>query len=111
MPEKLGEDVPVLSNEGLGGLKGGTESSLFVGSKTAKEAQRTLIHRCEQQKIRPAEAIAKDVMDVLNYGKESVSVAFGEVKSHNCLEKAYRPGVQGNSGQCRQATGIRCEWS
>ena len=50
-------------------------------------------------------------MDVLNYAKESVSVAFGEVKSHNCLEKAYRPGVQGNSGQCRQATGIRCEWS
>lgn len=35
-------------------------------------------------------------MDVLNYGKESVSVAFGEVKSHNWLEEAYKPDIHGN---------------
>jgi 4-oxalocrotonate tautomerase len=33
------------------------------------------------QKTRLADKIAKDVMDLLNYGEESVSVGFEEVKS------------------------------
>jgi 4-oxalocrotonate tautomerase len=36
--------------------------------------------KSEQQKIRLAEEIVKDVMNVLNYGEESVSVAIGEVE-------------------------------
>ncbi|PYP20610.1 MAG: 4-oxalocrotonate tautomerase [Gemmatimonadetes bacterium] len=35
--------------------------------------------KSEQQKRRLAEAIVKDVMNVLNYGEESVSVAIEEV--------------------------------
>jgi phenylpyruvate tautomerase PptA (4-oxalocrotonate tautomerase family) len=37
--------------------------------------------KSEQQKERLAEEIAKDVMDVLHYGEESVSVAIEEIKS------------------------------
>ena len=35
--------------------------------------------KSEQQKRRLTEAIVKDVMNVLNYGEESVSVAIEEV--------------------------------
>ena len=37
--------------------------------------------KAEQQKRRLAEAITKDVMEILHYGDESVSVAMEEVKS------------------------------
>jgi 4-oxalocrotonate tautomerase len=37
--------------------------------------------KSEPQKARLAEEIAKDVMDVLGYGEESVSVAFEEISS------------------------------
>ena len=36
--------------------------------------------KSEQQKVRLSEEIVKDVMKVLNYGEESVSVAIEEVK-------------------------------
>ena len=36
--------------------------------------------KTEQQKKRLAEAIAKDVMEILHYGEESVSVALEEVR-------------------------------
>ncbi len=34
-------------------------------------------------------------MTILNYGEESVSVAFEEVKSRDWAEKVYRPDIQG----------------
>ena len=43
--------------------------------------------KSEQQKTRLAQAIAKDVMDILHYGEESVSVATEEVKSQDWAEK------------------------
>ena len=50
--------------------------------------------KSEQQKERLAERIAKDVMDVLNYGEESVSVAFEEVLSQDWKQKVYKPDIQ-----------------
>lgn len=52
--------------------------------------------KSEQQKIRLAEAITKDVMDILHYGEESVSVAIEEVKPEDWVEKAYEPDIQRN---------------
>ena len=49
--------------------------------------------KSEQQKARLAEEIAKDVMSVLNYGEESVSVAFEEVEPHDWAEKVYKPDI------------------
>jgi 4-oxalocrotonate tautomerase len=43
--------------------------------------------KSEEQKTRLAEQIAKDVMDVLNYGEEAVSVAFEEVAPQDWAEK------------------------
>ncbi len=50
--------------------------------------------KSERQKNRLAEAITKDVMDILQYGEESVSVAMEEVKSQDWVEKVYKPDIQ-----------------
>jgi 4-oxalocrotonate tautomerase len=49
--------------------------------------------KSEQQKTRLAEEIAKDVIDVLKYGEESVSVAIEEVRPQDWAEKVYRPDI------------------
>jgi 4-oxalocrotonate tautomerase len=51
--------------------------------------------KSEQQKTRLAESITKDVMDILDYGEESVSVAVEEVSPQDWVEKVYKPDVQG----------------
>lgn len=50
--------------------------------------------KSEQQKTRLAEAITKNVMDILHYGDESVSVAMEEVRSGDWVEKVYKPDIQ-----------------
>ena len=50
--------------------------------------------KSERQKARLSEAIVKDVMNVLNYGEESVSVAIEEVKPEDWGEKVYKPDIQ-----------------
>lgn len=50
--------------------------------------------KSEQQKARLADKIAKDVMEVLNYGEESVSVGFEEIRSQDWKEKVYKPDIQ-----------------
>jgi 4-oxalocrotonate tautomerase len=52
--------------------------------------------KSEQQKTRLAEAITRDVMRVLNYGDESVSVAFEEVEPEDWAEQVYRPDIASN---------------
>jgi 4-oxalocrotonate tautomerase len=49
--------------------------------------------KSEQQKTRLAEAITRNVMEILHYGDESVSVALEEVKSRDWLEKVYKPDI------------------
>jgi 4-oxalocrotonate tautomerase len=46
-----------------------------------------------RQKTRLAEAIVKDVTTVLNYGKESVSVAMEEVEPGDWADKVYKPDI------------------
>jgi 4-oxalocrotonate tautomerase len=52
--------------------------------------------KSKQQKARLAEEIAKDVMHVLDYGEESVSVAFEEVSPQDWAEKVYKPDIVNN---------------
>jgi 4-oxalocrotonate tautomerase len=49
--------------------------------------------KSEQQKARLAEDIVQDVIQVLNYGEESVSVAIEEVEPGDWAEKVYQPDV------------------
>jgi 4-oxalocrotonate tautomerase len=50
--------------------------------------------KSESQKNRLAEAITKNVMSILHYGEESVSVAFEEVSPQDWTEKVYKPDIQ-----------------
>lgn len=50
--------------------------------------------KSERQKKRLAEAITKDVMDVLQYGEESVSVGMEEVRPEDWAEQVYKPEIQ-----------------
>ena len=53
--------------------------------------------KSEQQKTQLAKEIVKDVMKVLNYGAESVSVAIEEVPARDWAEKVYEPDIVNNS--------------
>ena len=61
--------------------------------------------KSEQQKIRLAEAIVKDVMSVLEYGEEAVSVAIEEIKMEDWAEKVYRPDILGRPSQLYKKPG------
>jgi 4-oxalocrotonate tautomerase len=50
--------------------------------------------KSEQQKNRLAEAITKNVREILHYGDESVSVAMEEVQSQDWVEKVYKPDIR-----------------
>lgn len=50
--------------------------------------------KSEQQKPRLADAIARDVMSILQYGEESVSVAIEEAAPGDWSEKVYKPDVR-----------------
>ena len=50
--------------------------------------------KSEEQKARLAEAIARSVMDILDYGEESVSVAMEEVTARAWAEQVYRPAMR-----------------
>ena len=52
--------------------------------------------KSEQQKNLLADAIAKDIIDILHYGKESVSVAMEEFQPQDWAEKVYKPDIEGN---------------
>jgi 4-oxalocrotonate tautomerase len=61
--------------------------------------------KSERQKSRLAEAIAKDVMDVLGYGEESVSVAMEEVEPQAWAEQVYKPDVASKPDQIYKKPG------
>ena len=46
--------------------------------------------KSEQQKTQLAEAITKDVMEIFNYGDESVSVAMEEIPAADWKDNVYK---------------------
>ena len=61
--------------------------------------------KSEQQKRQLADAISKDVMNILNYGEEPVSVAIEEVSSKSWAEKVYKPDILDNSDKLYKKPG------
>jgi 4-oxalocrotonate tautomerase len=59
----------------------------------------------EQQKARLAEAITRDVMDILDLGEESVSVAMEEVEAREWAEKVYKPDIASKPEQLYKKPG------
>lgn len=57
------------------------------------------------QKARLAEAITREVMEALDYGEDSVSVAFEEVAPGDWAAKVYRPDILGKPQQLYKKPG------
>lgn len=63
----------------------------------------------EQQKVTLAQRITGDIMEVLGYGDESVSVAFEEISAEDWAEKVYRPDIVNAPGRLYKKPGYRME--
>ncbi len=61
--------------------------------------------KSEKQKQRLADAITKDVMEILHYGEESISVALQEVKPQDWADEVYRPEIESNIEQLYKKPG------
>jgi 4-oxalocrotonate tautomerase len=59
----------------------------------------------EDRKNRLADRIAQAVMDVLDYGEASVSVAFEEVDAKDWAEQVYRPDIVNKPAQLYKKPG------
>ncbi len=61
----------------------------------------------ERQRRRLAEAIAEDVMNILQYGEESVSVAIEEISAADWAERVYEPDIVRSSATLYKKPGYR----
>jgi len=61
--------------------------------------------KSENQKTRLAEAITRDVMSILHYGDESVSVAMEEVRPEEWVERVYKPEIKNKSAKLYKKPG------
>jgi 4-oxalocrotonate tautomerase len=61
--------------------------------------------KSEDQKQRLSNAIVRDVTSILNYGDESVSVAFEEVAAADWKNKVYDPDIVGRRHQLTKEPG------
>lgn len=50
--------------------------------------------KSERQKTLLADAITKDVVEILHYGEDSVSVALEEIAPQNWADKVYKTDIQ-----------------
>jgi 4-oxalocrotonate tautomerase len=50
--------------------------------------------KSESQKARLAEKIVQDVIEALDYGEESVSIAVEEIKSSDWAKQVYEPDIK-----------------
>ena len=61
--------------------------------------------KSEEQKVQLAERITKDVMAVLSYGEESVSVAMEEIEPQDWAGKVYKPDIESKPEQLYKKPG------
>jgi 4-oxalocrotonate tautomerase len=61
--------------------------------------------RSEEQKLRLADAIVKDVVAIAKCHEKSVSVAFEEIKEEDWAEKVYKPDILGRKSSLYKEPG------
>jgi 4-oxalocrotonate tautomerase len=61
--------------------------------------------KSERQKTELAEKITRDVMEVLHYGEESVSVSIQEVNSADWTRQVYEPDILQGPGKLYKKPG------
>lgn len=61
--------------------------------------------KSEQEKLRLAQKITEDIVDILAFGQDTVSVAFEEVSPGEWAEKVYQPDVVRNADKLYKRPG------
>ena len=112
----LKKSAIALSTAAVCDLKAAGSAEQVIGSKTLSgEESKEIIDphvivklypgRSEQQKIRLAEQIVKDVVAIIKCGEESVSVAIEEIKAEDWAEKVYKPDILNTPGKLYKKPG------
>ncbi len=112
----LKKSVIALGTAAVCDLKGISNAEQVKGSETfSSEALKEEIDphvivklypgRSEQQKMRLAEQIVKDVVSIIKCGEESVSVAIEEIKAEDWAEKVYKPDILNAPGKIYKKPG------
>ena len=65
--------------------------------------------RSEEQKLKLADEIVKDVVAIANCAEKSVSVAFEEIEEKDWVEKVYKPDIQNNKDSLYKEPGYKPE--
>jgi len=102
--------VAVCDFKDIGGTEQVSGSKTLLGEESKERMDPHVIvklypGRSEQQKIRLAEEIAKDVVTILKCGEESVSIAIEEIKPEDWAEKVYRPDILNTPGKLYKKPG------
>jgi len=63
--------------------------------------------KSEKQKTQLADEITRSVMKTLNYGEDSVSVAFEEVERQDWASQVYQTDIVGNDAKLYKKPGYR----
>jgi len=61
--------------------------------------------RSEEQKIKLADEIVKDVVAIAQSDEKSVSVSFEEIEKENWAEKVYKPDILNGKGRLYKEPG------
>ena len=96
--------------KGIGSAEQVSDSKSLSGEELKEEIDPHVIvklypGRSEQQKIRLAEAIVKDVVAIIRCGEESVSVAIEEIRPEDWAEKVYKPDILNTPGKLYKKPG------
>jgi 4-oxalocrotonate tautomerase len=102
--------VAVCDFKGIGSAEQVSGSKTLLGEELKERTDPHVIvklypGRSEQQKIRLAEAIVKDVVAIIRCGEESVSVAIEEIKPEDWAEKVYKPDILNTPGKLYKKPG------
>jgi 4-oxalocrotonate tautomerase len=63
--------------------------------------------RSEEQKLKLADEIVKDVVAIANCAEKSVSVAFEEIEEKDWVEKVYQPDIQNKKDSLYKEPGYK----
>lgn len=81
---------------GMAGQVSGSKALMFEELKE-KEMPHVIVKlwpgKSGQQKAQLADAIVNDIVEILRYGEDSISVAIEEVKPEDWAEEVYKPDI------------------
>lgn len=63
--------------------------------------------RSEEQKIKLADEIVKDVVAIAKCDEKSVSVAFEEIEEKDWIEKVYKPDIENKKDSLYKQPGTK----